>query len=74
MLSCGHFDNYIAGLNDAFSTLDRSDATHSKGEMIIQYLKSLKNVLLQILILILFHIVSKDEEDKNFNYKNDNAH
>ena len=64
MLSCGHFDNYMAGLNDAFSTLDRSDATHSKGEMIIRYLKSLKNVLLQILILtsITFCLFKNDKQ------------
>lgn len=69
MLVFNHIDYYIAGLHDAFSTLSRSEATHSKNEMIFRYMKSLKNVLLQIFILasILF-LLSKNEQ-KNYKCK-----
>lgn len=69
MLACNHFDHYIAGLHDAFSTLNRSEATHSKGEMIFRYMKSLKNIILQILIIISIIFLLSKNEQKKYKYK-----
>ena len=69
MLACNHIDNYMAGLQDAFSTLDRSDATHSKGEMIFRYIKSLKNIILQVFILASITFLLYKNEQKEYKYK-----
>ena len=69
MLPFNHIDYYIAGLHDAFSTLDRSEATHSKGEMIFRYTKSLKNILLQIFTIISILFLLFKNEQKNYKYK-----
>lgn len=68
MSACNHMQYYIAGFQDAFSTLDRSDATHSKGEMIFRYLKSLKNILLQVFILsaILFCLYKNEKKASKY--------
>ena len=69
MVLCGHISYYLAGLNEAFATLDRTNATHSKGEMIFRYIKSLKNVVLQICILGVIAFATYHNAKKKSQYK-----
>lgn len=54
MLILGHTSYYLQALSEAFGFFNSTDATHSRGELIFRYAKSLKNVILQMIILFVW--------------------
>ena len=51
MLTLGHTSYYLQALSEAFGFFNSTEATHSRGELIVRYANSLKNVILQMVIL-----------------------
>lgn len=49
MITLGHFPYYISALDEAFFTLNDSEATHSTGHLLTQYFSGIKNIIAQII-------------------------
>ena len=52
MALLGHTPYYVAALGEAFSTFSGSEATHSHGHLLVQYLRNYVNIALQAIVLV----------------------